>query len=413
MALMDLLGSPQRTYPVIHITGTNGKTSTARMIEALLRAHGLRTGLFTSPHLDSPRERICFDGEPIDPERFVTSFIDIEPYVALVDANSLRDGGEPLSFFEVMVGLFFAACADAPIDVAIVEVGMGGTWDATNVGDGVVAVITPIDVDHIEYLGDNPAQIAVEKSGIIKSDATAVFAPQRPEVSVILEERCASVNATCVAAGSDFGVLERSLAVGGQLLTLQGLRAVYDDIFLPVFGGHQAGNAAVALAAVESFLGTEPLDVDVVRDGFAMVSSPGRLEVIRRGPTVVVDAAHNPHGAQSLAEAVHDSFDFDHVVAVVAMLAGKDAHGFFVALDGFADVVVITENSSPRCLDRSELVTIAANVMGSDRVLSSNSLPDALSTAIDVADTATGRAGIVVTGSVVTVADAKRLAGRA
>lgn len=413
-ALVDLLGSPQTAYPVIHVTGTNGKSSVARMIEALLRAYGLHTGLFTSPHLTTVRERIVFDGQPISEQRFVDAYTDIEPYLALVDANATAAGDVPLTYFEALTGMFFAACADAPVDVAIVEVGMGGSWDATNVADGSVAVITPIGIDHVEYLGDNERDIAIEKSGIIKSDAAVVIAPQEEDVLEVLLERAREVHATPYVAGVDFGLVNRALAVGGQVVEVQGLRGVVSDVFLPLFGAHQAGNASVALAAVEAFLGGEPLDTDLVRDGFAMASSPGRLEVVRRSPTVIVDAAHNPHGAFALGEALADSFDFGAVIAVVAVFADKDARGFLTALEPAVDQVVVTANSSPRSLPADELAQFAVEVFGAERVLVEPRLDAAIESAMQLADEAdAASAGVVVTGSVVTVADARRMLGRA
>ncbi len=291
---LALLGDPQDGYPVVHLTGTNGKTSTARMIEGLVRALGLRTGRFTSPHLESMTERIVVDGEPLSEDQFVAAFNDIAPYTHLVDAQH----SHPLSFFETVTAMAYATFADAPVDAAVVEVGLGGTWDSTNVADGKVAVITPIAVDHAKYLGSTPAEIARDKAGIIKPGATVVTAVQDEDVALVLGERCAEVGATLAREGLEFGVTTRVPAVGGQLLTLQGLRASYDEVFLPLYGAHQAQNAALALAAVEAFVGGgDALDAEVVREAFAEVTSPGRLEVIRRSPTIVLDAAHNPHGA--------------------------------------------------------------------------------------------------------------------
>ena len=313
-ALVSLLGDPQRAYPVVHVTGTNGKTSTTRMIETLLRERGLRTGRFTSPHLVSMRERIAVDGAPLPADRFIELYEEIKPYVQLVDDQQPA----PMSFFEVLTGMMFAAFADAPVDVAVIEVGLGGRWDATNVADGSVAVVTPVAMDHMQWLGDTIEEIATEKAGIIKPGAVAVLAQQQVEAAEVLLERVALVGATVAREGFEFGVLNRELALGGQQLTLQGLRGTYDDIFLPLFGEYQASNAAVALAAVEAFAGvpvTEPvgddgssitlgpglsdrasLDPDLVRAGFAKVSSPGRLDILRRSPTVIADAAHNPAG---------------------------------------------------------------------------------------------------------------------
>jgi dihydrofolate synthase/folylpolyglutamate synthase len=411
-ALTDLLGAPQRNYPVIHVTGTNGKTSTARMIEALLREFGLHTGLLTSPHLVDPRERILFDGQPIDAERALGAWHEIEPYVAVVDAQSVADGGPELSFFETITALAFAAFADAPVDVAVVEVGMGGTWDATNVADGAVAVVTPVGLDHRDYLGETVEDIAAEKAGIIKPGAVAVLAAQEPGVERVLLARSVEVDATVAREGQQFGVAGRGVAVGGQVLSLTGLHGTYDDVFLPLFGEHQARNAALALAAVEAFLGgLGTLDPDLVRAGFASVTSPGRLEIVRRSPTIVLDAAHNPHGATALAAALADSFDFTSLVAVVGVLADKDAAGIIEALAPAVDRFVVTAPRSPRALSVDDLAAIAIDVVGDDRVEVEPDLIDAIDRAAALAEESGeyGGAGVLVTGSIAMVGHARAL----
>lgn len=417
-AITELLGDPQRAYPVIHLAGTNGKTSTARMIESLLGAFGLSSGLFTSPHLHTMRERIRVGGTPVSMERFVAGYDDIAPYLAIMDERAVRGDGVRLSFFEAITAMAFAVFADAPVDVAVVETGLGGTWDATNVADGKVVVITPIAMDHMEYLGDTVGQIASEKAGIIKAGAEVVLSQQVPPAADVLATRIDEVGAGVVRDGVDFAVVHRDLAVGGQLVGLQGLGGRYDDVFLPLFGAHQAHNAAVALAAVESFLGGGQalLDADLVRKGFADVSSPGRLEVVRRSPTVLVDAAHNPHGALALVEGVRDGFDFTHIVGLVAVLAGKDARGLLEALEPLLAEVVISANSSPRALDPDELAETAVDVFGPSRVEVVPRLPDAVEAAIRLADEAAARlgggAGVLITGSVVTAAEGRALLGR-
>ena len=414
-ALVQLLGDPQHAMPVVHVTGTNGKTSTARMIESLLRAHGLRTGLFTSPHLLDPRERICLDGEPVSVERFAEAWEEIRPYVEVVDAQSIGNGGPALSFFEVMVGLAYAIFADAPVDVAVVEVGMGGLWDATNVADGKVAVITPIGMDHAEYLGDTLEAIAGEKAGIIKPGATVVIAQQELEVAEVLLEQAARVEATVAREGLEFGVAARDIAVGGQMLALQGLQDLYPDVFISLFGEHQAHNAAVALAAVEALIApADGLDVETVREGFMQVTSPGRLEIVRRSPTILVDAAHNPHGARALASALNDSFDFATLVGVVGVLSDKDALGVLIALEGVLDSIVVTAPHSSRALPVEDLAVLAADVFGEERVWVEQSLPDAIDRAVTLAEEVNdyGGAGVLVTGSVVLVGEAKRLLSR-
>ena len=412
-SVVELLGDPQRAYPVIHVTGTNGKTSTARMVESLLRACGLRTGLYTSPHLVDPRERIIFDGEPISIERFQRTWEDIAPYVELVDKKSVADGGIPLSFFEVMTAMAFAAFADAPVDVAIIEVGMGGTWDATNVADGVVNVVTPIGLDHHEYLGDSIIEIASEKAGIITEGSVAILAAQDVEAAEILIERCAEVEAVIARQGVEFGVIERDVAVGGQLLAIQGLHGRYDDVFLPLFGEHQAHNAAVALAAAEAFIGNSELDPEIVREGFGTVTSPGRLEILRRNPTIIVDAAHNPHGAKALAGAVDDSFEFSRLIGVIGMLEEKDATGILTALEPVLDQVVITSPRSPRALGAEDLADLAIEIFGEERVRCEVSLSSAIDTAVTIAEEEAmyGGVGVLITGSVVLVGDAKRILG--
>ncbi|MET8816189.1 folylpolyglutamate synthase/dihydrofolate synthase family protein [Streptomyces sp. NPDC004549] len=414
-ALMDVLGEPQRTYPSIHITGTNGKTSTARMIEALLGAFELRTGRYTSPHVQSVTERISLDGAPISAERFIETYQDIKPYIEMVDASQEFR----LSFFEVLTGMAYAAFADAPVDVAVVEVGMGGSWDATNVIDGDVAVITPIGLDHTDRLGETPEQIAVEKSGIIKPDATVIMAQQPVDAAQVLLKKAVEENATVAREGLEFGVVDRQVAVGGQLVTLRGLGGEYPEVYLPLHGAHQAHNAAVALAAVEAFFGVgaeraQPLDIDTVRKAFASVSSPGRLEVVRRSPTVVLDAAHNPAGAEAAAEAVREAFDFSRLIGVVGASADKNVRGLLEAFEPLFAEVVITQNSSHRAMDADELAAVAVEVFGEDRVQVEPRLPEALEAAITLAEEEGEFAGggVLVTGSVITVGEARLLLGK-
>ncbi|GAA3365010.1 folylpolyglutamate synthase/dihydrofolate synthase family protein [Streptomyces antimycoticus] len=414
-SLMDILGSPQRTYPSIHITGTNGKTSTARMVESLLGAFELRTGRYTSPHVQSITERISLDGAPISAERFIETYQDIQPYIEMVDAQQEHR----LSFFEVLTGMAYAAFADAPVDIAVVEVGMGGSWDATNVVDAGVAVIMPISLDHTDRLGTTPEQIATEKAGIVKQDATVVLAQQPVEAASVVLKRAVEVDATVAREGMEFGVLSREVAVGGQLLTLRGLGGEYPDVFLPLHGAHQAHNAAMALAAVEAFFGVgsqhaRTLDIDTIRSAFASVTSPGRMEVVRRSPTVVLDAAHNPAGARAAAEAVTESFDFSRLVGVVGASADKDVRGLLEAFEPIFAEVVVTRNSSHRSMDPDELAAIAVEVFGPDRVQVEPRLDDALEEAITLAEEEGeyAGAGVLVTGSVITVGEARLLLGR-
>ncbi len=413
-AVSNLLGDPQLTFPVIQVAGTNGKSSTARMIESILRSFGLRTGLYTSPHLVDPTERICLDGVPISSQTAISAWNDIEPFISLVDRNSIADGGPQLSYFEAMTVLAYSIFADSPVDVAIIEVGLGGTWDATSVCRPQVAVIAPIDFDHQEYLGETLVEIAGEKAGIVANAEAVVLGPQAPQAATVLIAACEAAKLVPARFGVEYGVNSQELAVGGQLLSLHGLRGDYSDLFLPLFGEHQGNNAAVALAACETFLGSAllaPLDIDVVREGFANVESPGRLEILRTGPTVLVDAAHNPHGAKSLAAALETSFTFVGIVAVIGMLAQKDAVGFLEALAPVVSQVVITEPNSPRALPASELARLATEVLGGERVILGGDLMSSLEEAIGLADSSGeyGGIGVVVTGSVVLVGDAIRL----
>ncbi|HEX3223120.1 MAG TPA: folylpolyglutamate synthase/dihydrofolate synthase family protein [Nocardioides sp.] len=413
-AFLQLLGDPERAYPVIQLTGTNGKTSTSRMIDTLLRAMDLRTGRFTSPHLERLNERICVDGEPLTDEEFVQAFNDVAPYTHLVDAAHPH----PLSFFETVVGMAYAAFADAPVDVAIVEVGMGGLWDATNVADATVAVVTPIGVDHAKYLGSTPEEIAVEKAGIIKPGATVVLAEQLPGPAEVLLRRCVEVEATPAREGLEFGVVSRVPAVGGQLLSLQGLRATYDDVFLPLYGAHQAQNAAMALAAVEAFAGDQALDAELVKDAFSRVTSPGRLEIIRRSPMILLDAAHNPHGAEATVAAIEDSFAFSPLIGVLGVMADKDAEGLLAVFEPHLAHVVCTQNSTDRAMPVLELAAVAREVFGDDRVSVARRLPDAIDEATALAEageavaSSIGTGAVLVSGSVVTVGEARALLRR-
>jgi len=414
-SLLDLLGTPQRAYPSIHLTGTNGKTSTARMIDALVRAHGLRTGRYTSPHLDTVRERISLDGQPIDEERFVAVYQEVAPLAELVDSKV----GEPLTYFDMTTTLAFATFADAPVDVAVVEVGLGGADDSTNVLHAGTCVITPIGLDHTEWLGDTIADIALAKAGIVHSGATVICAAQAEEAVEPILERCAEVGATIAREGREFGVLHRELAVGGQVLTLQGLGGVYQGVFLPLHGAHQAQNAALALAAVEAFLGagaSRTLDAETVRAGFADATSPGRLERVRTAPTILLDAAHNPHGMAATVTALQEEFSFRRLVAVVAVLADKDAAGMLELLEPVVDEVVVSRSSSPRGMPVERLAGYAEEVFGPDRVHVEAELPDAIVAAVGLAesgiDAGLSGVGVLITGSVITVADARKLLAR-
>ena len=401
--LCDLLASPQLTSPVIHVAGTNGKTSVARIIETLLRTMGLRTGLMTSPALRDLTERIEIDGEPVSTQRFVDVYRQVEPYVEMVDSASVSEGGPPMTMFEVITGLGYALFADSPVDVAVVEAGMGGRWDATNVNTADVAVITPIGMDHNDYLGETLAEIAAEKAGIIKPGARVVLAHQQPEALAVLIQAADDAGATVLLPGTDYEVISRGLAVGGQVVTMRVADHVYEEVFLNLHGRHQADNAALAVAAVRALLGRNP-EPDLVTEAFAQVHSPGRLEVIGRHPLTLADAAHNPHGMQALCLAVAESFTYDRLVAVLAIMGDKDIDAMLSSLAQIVDEVVVTANDSPRCLPAPDLAQAASGYWSADAV---HQVGD-LSEAMEFARTLAGPQGCVVaTGSVVTAGMAR------
>ena len=404
-ALVDILGSPQLTYPTIHVGGTNGKTTTARMIDSLLFEMGLRTGRFTSPHLESYLERISINGQSINAKELIFSFNDLSPYLDLMDTKFEN----PISFFEAVTALAFVAFAEHPIDVGVIEVGMGGQWDATNVVDADVSVITPIGLDHMEYLGNTIAEIAATKAGIIKEQGFVVLAQQSPEAAVELLRRAAEVGADVAREGLEYSIDSRAIAVGGQLISITGLRGHYDEIFLPLHGKHQASNAAAALIAVEAFFGEQDLDIDAVRAGFANVTSPGRCEIIHRDPTIILDAAHNPHGARAIAETLQTEFTFDDVTGIVALMADKDALGILQALEPVMNQIIVTTNSSERSMGVADLTKLANQVFGADRVFAADTLPAAIDKAIQdaVRPLSEESLAIVITGSVVTVGQAR------
>ncbi|HLU29849.1 MAG TPA: cyanophycin synthetase [Glycomyces sp.] len=411
-ALLDMMGDPQRAFRSVHVTGTNGKTSTTRMIERLVRGHDLRTGMFTSPHLNDVTERICIDGEPIAPDRLAAAYYEVAPLADLVDARF----EESLTYFEMTVALAMGAFADTPIDVGVVEVGLGGETDSTNILDAEVAVVGPIAIDHTKWLGDTLAEIATMKAGIVHEGATLVTSSQERSAMEPLLRRAKAVGASLVAEGRGFAVTSRDVAVGGQLVTIETRAARYEDLFLPLHGEHQAHNAALALAATEVLLGAgEPktLDAGIVGEAFADFTSPGRLEVVRTAPTVVLDAAHNPAGVEAMAKAVEEEFNFRKLVAVVGMLADKETEHMLELIEPIVDEVVVTRSSSDRAVPAATLAKIAAEVFGEERVIVVPHLPDAIARGIELAEEADdvyeSGGGVLITGSVFTVADARKL----
>lgn len=410
----DFLGDPQESYPSIHVTGTNGKTSTTRMIDALLGACGLQTGRFTSPHLLDVRERICFGSQPVTREEFIAAWEDVAPYIDLVDAHNVERNAPRLSFFEVFTVMALAAFADHPVDAAVIEVGMGGRWDATNVIDAGVGVIMPIARDHEKWLGSTVRDIATEKAGIIKPGQITVVAAQSDEVIDILSEQARRVDAILRIEGRDWEVVDRHVGVGGQLITVRTPAALYEDVFVPLLGEHQAHNAAAALVAVESFLGGRPLDATLVEKGMINVTSPGRLHVVRSSPTILVDAAHNPAGARALARAVDESFDFRHVVGVYSAMGDKDVEGVLSEMEPHMEHLVLVEMSGERAMPLEEMRAIACEVFGEERVSVADDLVEAVDQAVVHAESGTQesqRAGVLVFGSVTLAGDVLALVG--
>jgi dihydrofolate synthase/folylpolyglutamate synthase len=406
-ALVDILGSPQLTYPTIHVGGTNGKTTTSRMIDSLLFEMGLRTGRFTSPHLESYRERIAINGQPIDPKALIFSYNDIAAYLDFMDTKFET----PISFFEAITALAFAAFAEHPIDVGVIEVGMGGEWDATNVIAADVSVIMPVALDHMEYLGSTIAEIAKTKAGIIKEGGFIVLAQQEPEAAVELLKKAAAVGADVAREGLEYEIESRTIAVGGQLLTIRTPKDRYEDIFLPLHGKHQASNAAAALVAVEAFFGDQELDYEAVLAGFNNVQSPGRCEVLHRDPTIIIDAAHNPHGARAITETIQNEFTFDEIIGIFAAMGDKDVEGALTELEKVMDSVIVTTNSSTRAMSLADLEKIATKIFGADRVFTSDSLEGAIDKAIKdaIRPLSEDSIAVLITGSVVTVGEARTI----
>ncbi len=406
-ALADILGSPQLSYPTIHIAGTNGKTTTTRLIDSLLFELGLRTGRFTSPHLQSILERVAINGSPISEGLFIKAYEDIYPYLGMIDEKMPH----PISFFEAITALSFVAFAEYPVDVGIFECGMGGEWDSTNVIESKVSVVTPIGFDHMEYLGDTLEKIAQTKSGIIKENTFAVLAKQEREAAQVLIDRCLDTNSTPIREGVEYEVLKRSVAVGGQLISIRGVYGIYEDLFLPIHGRHQASNAATALATVEVFVGEHALNNELVRSAFAGATSPGRFEVVHRNPTVIIDAAHNPHGAKSLKETINSEFNFDLVIGLVAAMGDKDISGLLEELEPVMSKIIVTRNSSKRSATLDEIDTLARKIFGSDRVIAIESLVEAINQGLSLAkDTIAIQdksCALLITGSVVTAGEAR------
>ena len=396
--LLDYLGNPQDGLKAIHIAGTNGKTSTSRMIERLLRSLDLRTGLYTSPHLVHPRERISIDGEPISVKNFEEVFNQVEPFLEIVDE---KIPGGSVTFFEVLTAMAFVSFSDTPVDVISLEVGMGGRWDATNVLTPMVSVITPIDLDHQEYLGNTVEKIALEKTGIIKENIPVIVSNQSKDAAKIILAKAIENNSPIMREGIELDVLERSVGIGGQQLTIANPYGTHSELFLPLFGKHQASNAAVSLTAVEAFLDRQ-IDHDLVQEAFAEFSSPGRLQVLKRNPTIVIDAAHNPAGIKATKQGITESFQFDNLILILAFMGDKDVDQILEELKGFAQVVILTQTNSARALSVVDLAKKVKNISQfATRIESSDNSAEAIKLAIDIAKDLGNSAGIIALGSVV------------
>jgi len=394
---MDLMGQPQNNFKTIHIAGTNGKTSTSRMIERLLRNLDLRTGLFISPHLIHPRERIEINGQIISDKRFQEIFDEINPYLEIIDQKFVD---APMTFFEVLTAMGFLAFSDEPIDVLSLEVGMGGRWDSTNVVTPEVSVITAIGLDHQEFLGSSIKEIAYEKSGIIKENIPVVISKQVKEANQVLNETALSKNSQIIREGIEFDILERTVGVGGQQLNIATPHGNYQDLFLPLFGKYQASNAACALTAVETFFGKK-LELELVQEAFADFKSPARLQIIKRNPTILIDAAHNVSGVQNTIEAIEETFKFDQKILIIGFMKDKDVDEMLDLLKSYAQDVIITQVNSNRAIsieDLNKKISLIPNF--SQNVTAYNNSKDALDSAITIAKTKIGSTGIIVLGSI-------------
>jgi len=411
LALVDALGSPQLSYPTIHIAGTNGKTTTSRMVDQLLANLGYRVGRYTSPHLESFTERISIKGEPISAAQMIATYDDVALYFDLIDSRQPH----PISYFEALTAMAFVAFAEFPVDIAVIEAGLGGEWDATNVVSSQVSVLTPIGFDHMEYLGNTLTEIAQTKSGIFKPESNVVLAAQNSEVAKVLMAKVAKVSAIPFREGVEFSVKKRSLAVGGQLISLQGIYGDVDDIYLPLYGDHQANNASVALAAVEAFAGVK-IDQELVKDAFSKVKSPGRCEIVYKDPPVIIDAAHNPHGAAAIAKTISGEFDFEMVIAVVAVLADKDVAGILQELSKSVDYFIATQTGSNRAMASDELAKIAASYFKPEQIEVISDLNGAITYALEKAtlsnQVSDGVTSVLITGSVVTAGSARSILRR-
>ena len=394
---MDLMGQPQNNFKTIHIAGTNGKTSTSRMIERLLRSLDLKTGLFISPHLIHPRERIEINGQIISENRFQEIFEEVNPYIEIID-QKFQDS--PMTFFEVLTAMGFLAFSDEPIDVLSLEVGMGGRWDSTNVVTPEVSVITSIGLDHQEFLGSSIKEIAYEKAGIIKENIPVVISKQVKDANQVLNEVAANKNSPILRESIEFDVLERTVGIGGQQVNIATPLGTYQDLFLPLYGKFQASNAACALTAVETFLGKK-LETDLVQEAFAEFKSPARLQIVKRNPTVLIDAAHNISGVQNTLEAISETFKFDNKILILGFMKDKDIDEMLNLLKGFAQDVVVTEANTVRAISSKDLLNKVNSIPNfSNEIFEQKNSKNALDLAVEIAKGKSGSSGVIVLGSI-------------
>ncbi len=413
--VLDILGDPQQAYPSIHVAGTNGKTSTTKIAAALLHGFGLRAGSFTSPHLQDVRERIQINGEPWSQARFVAAWQDVLPYIEMVDMQAAEKQEPQISYFEALTITALAGFADEPVDVAVVETGLGGRLDATNVLDAGVCVITPISLDHQDYLGTTLAEIAAEKAAIIKDKSIVVVAEQEPQALEVILARAAETDSVVWLEGRDWQVSARQMGVGGQMLDVRTPTGTYEGLFLPLHGEHQAHNSAAALVAAEAMMGGKALPAEVVEEGFMQVRSPGRLELIRRSPSIVVDGAHNPVGVAAMVAGLEEAFHFGYTVGVFSAMQDKNIEAMLVEAEPAIDHLVLTDMGSARGASMQDLKEIADDVFGDDRVSVEEELPAAIDKATELADApadTTITRGIIVFGSLTLVGEVTQLVGR-
>lgn len=364
-ALCEDLARPQDTYPVLHISGTNAKFSVLAIANAILTELGMTVGTYTSPDLGNVRQRIGFALEPIDEKTFEEVVHYLRPYLAFAEERL----GEQLTYFELLTVIAFEAFFDRAVHAALIEAGLGGEFDATNVADGTVGVLTNVSLDHIRQFGGDLSKAAWEKAGIAKPDSTFITGIEQDDLFELVSKRAIEKGASSVLrAGRDIKLLGRQPAVGGQLVNIEGIHATYNDVFIALFGEHQARNAVLAVAAVEAFLG-EPVDRDALDRGLATVRTPARMEIMRRNPLTIVDGGHNPGSAASVVAALDDAFTWQRLILVVGMVDSKPIDEVLAIWAPIVDHAVVTTPKTERAGDPQRLVdTLSRHHVASDVV---------------------------------------------